>query len=1859
MSDFSERGKYGDDTFIINDIKLTIPPTAIQVVKEARNLRWDLIRAKEPVQVKTGHASVLITLQVEFVGLQSIEKLRRLAAEISLTPFVYLENDFLRQNLLPNNEGKPNMAGCVKRLIVNTNKGDREHISATIVMDWFNYLPYTSHFNFAKNIPSYIGEPIEPASSLVESAPWQEWVNSNLSKHHMPYSPVRPAVDMQFVWVDWEIERKSQEEIDRQKISSANGPETDHYKLSGFSTEAEKEPTSTQKSEHQIAREKEFEQSLQNIKDYVKQMTSDMPGDVEADLVKRLTEVITKSFKGQFREPQEVQKVLDTGGWKYLQDRYLFLTSASNLALANNIYWKVSVFDLHPTNHYVVMGITFQQEHDYAHLPVIGHQYATIQYLGGQHKGISLSILVDGEDALKRLQEFWDRSQQSALKMRSMTRNAVVRVNNDILNMLGVDYLVPDSIEVDTIEGNPGQYSVRLDFSGAIREDKRHDLRHTESFETEASIAEDFLKRVDKYIDLLHVQRGSYLGSSFWGSGLAGGLASLVNGQNYLVWTWNLKEVYRAKASQDPQTLDPIVSIIAEKILPILQNHDIRMVQEAMQPSALRMVTEGLTAWTAANYQEVLSSATPLTTLAMTAELIIKNANAIQKTSLTGRYLVRQAMACRSNYISEASMAAGIKQPVLQIASSTLSRLSDVQTAKLESMLSEAIRRADDALLLEIRKVLQQFLATHPSFKDLYERAKNVGILKGRTCYPDMALDELDLKFYHKETQFNSIVQPDFYFYNEGKIFWDPVAFDANLEQAKALIRGHYDFLLGTGKDSLSSWVQDVYLKKHLTEEQAADFRSRLTSQFAGISKKLGDKVKDIKWFNSGEKNGIGFSIDGVGKVSSAGPTTKTNNFDRSSGAKEYSINPTSSLTHDFSYIGLTESSNASHTLSNRGLGAEPRVEISHPTQGEGGLTSYFGWRKVKYDPNRKYSTLYLVNRAKKQVLKFHQGIDFGTDRRSENNGSDLSIYAVADGSITKISIRGESLDITIRHPSIGLETIYRHIDFHLEDGVGEGSTVRKGQKLGRIYPFKDYRSRSWQEPPQGHLHFETHIVDRGLLEETLGTAIPEKMTGKEVGENNLVDPLFILHKIVTIPGETPTGFRIGESLLEKSLQSLKDSLYKNNIYRMGRAFPTFKLYFIEEDIFDGGRKVFQFDDFFDYSAVHSIDVYQSADNPIDTAVITLSNIGGNLSNRRFGHDATFAYDETGKVVSEEASKGSKVRDTKGENPISSFMIQEGLKVQLKLGYDSDPNKLTTVLNGTISGVEFNETTDIVTIYIDSYGYELIQSIKGIDKPIEKSSGWLIFHGAETQEILSDLIAEPEVQHFGRWKPGYVPGTRAALTNRWRIWTTPDDDNIFAPRSDDIDGGGGVIFEHLRYFIHKTTIWDVFQEMTLRHPGWIAQAVPYEGIDGPRMTMFFGTPGQQYFSRDLKLHESSELDAKVKLLRQQQKAVGNVADVQTAIHNPESYATYVAEEMKVQRLNEEAVRNDLLYEEGVRIGQIKPFRGYHFASSWNNIIANNIKATPDDVYNMVSIDYDEVEGHDGARDQWEFDDHYHGKGTVEMKAHWSIPEPLCRELKLSKEDTLNCETESLAIRYALATLKKSLGNAYKGELVILGNPDIKSNDIVYICDTYSDMAGPIEVESVTHTLSKNTGFITVIKPRMCVSVNEWASMSISDALGLLLQNTLQDNGNASGILGKGLGAAIEEKGPYTGGAITTGVGIAAGMNPIGAIALGLGAGIGFLGLRKIVQLSQYGNPLTLSPLLFYGKPLTAGIAFKYTKNGFWATMRGRTAKWVEDAERGVSDIWGDFVDGWEDMKLGGGGSLGQNGSPGGGLVGGR
>ena len=68
---------------------------------------------------------------------------------------------------------------------------------------------------------------------------------------------------------------------------------------------------------------------------------------------------------------------------------------------------------------------------------------------------------------------------------------------------------------------------------------------------------------------------------------------------------------------------------------------------------------------------------------------------------------------------------------------------------------------------------------------------------------------------------------------------------------------------------------------------------------------------------------------------------------------------------------------------------------------------------------------------------------------------------------------------------------------------------------------------------------------------------------------------------------------------------------------KVSRAYPTFKLFFVEEDEFES--RFLNMDDFYSFNGVRSFSVSRSRENAADTAIISLQNVAGTLDGTRKG----------------------------------------------------------------------------------------------------------------------------------------------------------------------------------------------------------------------------------------------------------------------------------------------------------------------------------------------------------------------------------------------------------------------------------------------------------------------------------------------------------------------------------------------------------------------------------------------------------------------------------------------------------------
>ena len=301
--------------------------------------------------------------------------------------------------------------------------------------------------------------------------------------------------------------------------------------------------------------------------------------------------------------------------------------------------------------------------------------------------------------------------------------------------------------------------------------------------------------------------------------------------------------------------------------------------------------------------------------------------------------------------------------------------------------------------------------------------------------------------------------------------------------------------------------------------------------------------------------------------------------------------------------------------------------------------------------------------------------------------------------------------------------------------------------------------------------------------------------------------------------------------------------------------------------------------------------------------------------------------------------------------------------------------------------------------------------------------------------------------------------------------------------------------------------------------------------------------------------------------------------------------------------------------------RMKPFRAYHLLSSFEDIIENQIACTRGAMWNGVAIS----KGGDTPLTLWADD------GIVRddrILRYFSEPNADVDMLNVGQSETPPLGDFTVnSYLVGFSRIAQGLRPMYRGQLVCRGRPDIHPWDICHVFDHYNAIFGPIEVESVTHHFSGETGFITTITPH-CVAIannhiDSWSVMKQSWALGGIAIGSVLLVGSLPFVFGFGL---------IGGTALALGLGL--GAKGIGDSILEEITGVGISGnFHGVGQVGGLRTPVKIIPLQRMGTPWVAALRG-------W----GRDPRKVHDSILGM--VWEPFKGAVKDIRSGVEGALG-------------
>lgn len=566
--------------------------------------------------------------------------------------------------------------------------------------------------------------------------------------------------------------------------------------------------------------------------------------------------------------------------------------------------------------------------------------------------------------------------------------------------------------------------------------------------------------------------------------------------------------------------------------------------------------------------------------------------------------------------------------------------------------------------------------------------------------------------------------------------------------------------------------------------------------------------------------------------------------------------------------------------------------------------------------------------------------------------------------------------------------------------------------------------------------------------------------------------------------------------------------------------------------------------DIFDLSSIIDIRIIKDEYEAADVMIIRILGSHKTLmtnQNKDPGYDpSTFSYRKLMSDIIDGKTTAAGVNNTNLED----VGLKEGVKIRCFLGNSIIADELGLEFNGRIAAINGK---DVIEIYCVGDGHEFIQNTLGYkgDEKTQKYS-W----NSDTTDLIGELLATAdEIKSFGNTKlqvlkkiglnlPAFMGG-RSAL------------DNVYAPRihpefsiGDFLMGAfdtslstfstvfgigtvlggttavltslglvastGGAVglvavtavaaglvtetwdavgkkFNPCQFTVYQQSFWDVLQELTLRHPGYVCSVVPFD----TRSTLYFGEPDGIYFYRGIESAAERAIVAQAMMKSRgifKNATLREIYDANSKLraNNPEvaesSYPFLLPNAKTQQKTFFEALQQKGSNTETMTLMAMqKSFRAYHLITSENDIVSNDMEASSMDVANSVQV-YHPTDDNEGNPDGTTWFSNY--ALTDRMKADDDLNSNLVNNKVFTFHNAHNEYPEiELPQRYAKAVLCKELENIYKGKITILGRHGIKPHDIVILSDTHNEISGPVKVGRVVQSVSPETGWITHIYPK--------------------------------------------------------------------------------------------------------------------------------------------------------------------------------
>lgn len=609
------------------------------------------------------------------------------------------------------------------------------------------------------------------------------------------------------------------------------------------------------------------------------------------------------------------------------------------------------------------------------------------------------------------------------------------------------------------------------------------------------------------------------------------------------------------------------------------------------------------------------------------------------------------------------------------------------------------------------------------------------------------------------------------------------------------------------------------------------------------------------------------------------------------------------------------------------------------------------------------------------------------------------------------------------------------------------------GQSLGQYVEFIEKIKTAYQNP-EGLSEAEIKVRKYFLsLDEKIDNDAEYKSIATEYSLSSKLQRLYL---------------RCAEDPSIYIMHSFYDMVMNDKRGRMARAFPTYYMLLIDEGRDLGVWKLQ--DNFYDVSSITEFQVVRSRKIAADTAKICMTNLYGTYTTEDEDIKDEYQYtfkDAWNSIFSPRNYYTKEYNRRSNARQFNRCNLKAGARVHLRAGYGANAADIPILFNGVVTEVE---PGDIMTIVCQGDGVELanpnmfnpadkakdVADLENQDKLFKR-----FLNAFDNNSTPRDILINPLVVE-GTWIQEIIKGWtdgRLFNSNPFGIVHFGDkrfnaifenngevEQNIYEATSKpswhkSVNNNTASLYSldsapKIRVGLHDNrSYWDLMNLAASVSPDFICAIAPFQ----MRSTIFYGHP-RYYYAYDYTRTSTGKI-----------------------------------------------------------IEKRKPFQQFHVLTSYSDIVSNGIRASANDVRTCaVGV--------------------YTGDGVLSSKTKKVGPLYLDIDIypEYQKMTTINCNFQSklgdmpftipiagwaydeffdgggyqTAWRATAHGLKETVKDMYTGELAVIGDPVIKPYDRVMIFDSYEDIQGMVEVETVVHSFTVDNGFITSITPDLIAAIDD-------------------------------------------------------------------------------------------------------------------------------------------------------------------------